>query len=156
MCLKKCTVLTKKMQVPFLYLYQFKAIFYLTSIFIFAVCCTMLSHVWLFVIPWTVAQPGSSAHGISQARILEWVAISSSMRIFLTQGSNPGFLCLLHWQVLAPSGKPHAICIMKPLFEWQQCYVQHWDCTTVSFLQFHTNYKHTLLIKALTVNIAFI
>ena len=78
MCLKKCTVLTKKMQVPFLYLYQFKAIFYITSIFIFAVCCTMLSHVWLFVIPWTVAQPGSSAHGISQARILEWVAISSS------------------------------------------------------------------------------
>ena len=78
MCLKKCTVLTKNMQVPLLYLYQFKAIFYITSIFIFAVCCTMLSHVWLFVIRWTAAQPGSSAHGISQARILEWVAISSS------------------------------------------------------------------------------
>ena len=28
--------------------------------------------------PWTVAQPGSSVHGISQARILEWVAISFS------------------------------------------------------------------------------
>ena len=26
--------------------------------------------------PWTVALPGSSVHGISQARILEWVAIS--------------------------------------------------------------------------------
>jgi len=28
--------------------------------------------------PWTVAHPGSSVHGISQARILEWVAISFS------------------------------------------------------------------------------
>ena len=34
--------------------------------------------------------PGFSVHGISQARILEWVAISFS------RGSlNP---CLLHWQ----------------------------------------------------------
>ena len=37
--------------------------------------------------------PSSSAHGISQARIPEWVAISSSRGIFLTQGSN---LQLLH------------------------------------------------------------
>ena len=28
--------------------------------------------------PWTVALPGSSVHGISQARILVWVAISFS------------------------------------------------------------------------------
>ena len=34
--------------------------------------------------------PGSSVHGISQARILEWVAISFSSRVFPTQGSNPG------------------------------------------------------------------
>ena len=34
--------------------------------------------------------PGSSVHGILQAIILEWVAISSSRGIFLTQGSNPG------------------------------------------------------------------
>ena len=33
--------------------------------------------------------PGSSVHGILQARILEWVAISYSRGIFLTQGSNP-------------------------------------------------------------------
>ena len=31
-----------------------------------------------FVTPWTLTLPGSSVHGISQARILEWVAISSS------------------------------------------------------------------------------
>ena len=34
-----------------------------------------LSRDWLFVTPWTVA-PGSSVHGVSQERILEWVAIS--------------------------------------------------------------------------------
>ena len=39
---------------------------------------------------------GSSVHGIFQARTLEWVAISSSRGIFLTQGSNPSLLCLLH------------------------------------------------------------
>ena len=33
-----------------------------------------LCHVWLFVTPWTV----SSIHGIFQARVLEWVAISLS------------------------------------------------------------------------------
>ena len=35
---------------------------------------------------------------IFQARILEWVAISSSKGNFLAQGSNPGLLRLLHWQ----------------------------------------------------------
>ena len=40
--------------------------------------------------------PGSSVHGISQARILKWVVISFSEGSFLTQGSNTH---LLHWQV---------------------------------------------------------
>ena len=38
--------------------------------------------------------PGSSVHGISQARILEWVAISSSVDL-PGPGLTPG---LLHWQ----------------------------------------------------------
>ena len=36
--------------------------------------------------------PGSSVHGILQARILEWVAISNLQGIFPTQGSNLGLL----------------------------------------------------------------
>ena len=44
-----------------------------------------LSHVQLFGTPWTVAVPGSSVHGIFQARILEWIAISFSRR-----SSRPG------------------------------------------------------------------
>ena len=42
--------------------------------------------------------PGSSVHGIRQARILEWVAMPSSGGIFLTQGSTPHVLYRLHWQ----------------------------------------------------------
>ena len=40
------------------------------------------SHVWLFCNPVDCGPPGSSVHGISQARILEWVAIS------FTRGSS--------------------------------------------------------------------
>ena len=39
--------------------------------------------------------PGSSFHGILQARIQEWVAMLSFKGIFLTQGSNPRLLTLL-------------------------------------------------------------
>ena len=38
----------------------------------------LLSHVRLFVTPVDCSLPSSSIHGISQARILEWVAISFS------------------------------------------------------------------------------
>ena len=60
--------------------------------------------------PMDCSPPGSSVLGIFQARILEWVAISYSRLIFLTQGSNLSLLCFLHWQAdslpLAPLGKP--------------------------------------------------
>ena len=48
-----------------------------------------LSCVRLFCDPMDSSPPGSSVHGITQAKILEWVAISSSW------GLNPH---LLHWQ----------------------------------------------------------
>ena len=41
--------------------------------------------------------PGSSVHGILQARILEWVAMPSS-RDRHNPGINPHFWRLLHWQ----------------------------------------------------------
>ena len=43
--------------------------------------------------------PGSSVHGILQARILEWVALSFPRGIFPTQRLNLRPLCLLRWQV---------------------------------------------------------
>ena len=41
-------------------------------------CCRVAQSCWLFCDPMDYSPPGSSVHGISQARILEWVAISSS------------------------------------------------------------------------------
>ena len=45
----------------------------------------VLSNVQLFVNLWTVVWPGSSVHETLQARILEWVVISSSRDL-----PNPG------------------------------------------------------------------
>ena len=52
--------------------------------------------------------PGSSVHGILQARTLEWVAMLSSRGSSLFRGLNLHLLCLLYWKVgslpLAPLG----------------------------------------------------
>ena len=57
--------------------------------------------------PMNCSPPGSSVHGILQARILEWVATALQQGIFPTQGLNP---VLLHWQedsfLTEPPGKP--------------------------------------------------
>ena len=58
---------------------------------------------------------GSSIYGISQARVLESVAISFSRGIFPTQGSHPG---LLHWFASGffttePLGKPQALILIS-------------------------------------------
>ena len=56
----------------------------------------LLSHAWLFCDPMDCGPPDSSVLGISQARILEWVAISFSQpRDLPDPGINPH---LLHWQ----------------------------------------------------------
>ena len=43
---------------------------------------SLLSHVWLFCDPLICSPPGSYVHEIFQARILEWVAVSFSKRIY--------------------------------------------------------------------------
>ena len=51
------------------------------------------------VTPWTVAHQVPPSVRFSQARILEWVAISFSRGFFPTLGSNSRLFHLLHWQV---------------------------------------------------------
>ena len=41
-------------------------------------CTWLLSHVWLFATPWTIAHQAPLSMGLLQARILEWVAMPSS------------------------------------------------------------------------------
>ena len=48
-------------------------------------------------------------HGILQARILEWLAVSFSSRFFPTQGLNPGLSCIAGGFLPAePQGKPRS------------------------------------------------
>ena len=60
--------------------------------------------------PMDCSPPGSSVHGMFQARVMEWVAISCSRP---TQGLNLYLLCPLHWQAdslpLSHLGSPQLI-----------------------------------------------
>ena len=63
--------------------------------------------------------PGSFVRGIFQARILEWVAISSSRGIFPTQGLIPRLLQLLHCReilYLSATGEAHLVFIEHLLY----------------------------------------
>ena len=67
-----------------------------------------LSHVQLLATPWTANPPGSSVHGISQARILDWVAIS-----FFRGPSQPGIEPVSpalagRFFTIEPPGKPRS------------------------------------------------
>ena len=59
----------------------------------FCCCCLVAQLYQTLCDPMDYSLTGSSIHGISQAGILEWAAISFQ-GIFLDQRSN---LCLLHW-----------------------------------------------------------
>ena len=63
--------------------------------------CCVLSHfscVWLCN-PMDCSLPGLSVHEILQAKILEWVAISSSRGIFPSQGLNLSYVSCIGRQV---------------------------------------------------------
>ena len=80
-------------------------------------CCEKsLSHVQLFVTPWTVDYQAPLSMGFFRQEY--WSGLHAFLQgIFLTQGCNPGLLCLLHWQAgslpLEPLGKP--TCPGKPI-----------------------------------------
>ena len=98
-------------------------------------CCIVAKSCPTLCNPMDCSIPGSSVHGISQARILEWVNISSSREILPTQGSNSH---LLHWQVVSlllsyqgsPSKGQGSTCgswitpksVMKSQCSWRNCW----------------------------------
>ena len=72
-------------------------------------CCAVLSHVQLFAIPWIVALQAPLSMGILQARILKWVAMSSSSRSSQPR-IKPKFPALQVDSLLSePPGKPKNI-----------------------------------------------
>ena len=72
--------------------------------------------------PMDYSLPGSSVHGISQPRILEWVTISFSKSSSLTQGFEPGSSALQAGSLPSePPGKPKGREI-SPI-KWRQQYL---------------------------------
>ena len=70
---------------------------YKTSHQLNTIVVSLLSHVQLFATPWTVAHQGPPSIGFLRQEY--WSGLPSPPQgVFLTQGSNPYFLCLLHWQ----------------------------------------------------------
>jgi len=68
----------------------------LTNLYVRCLACSVTQSCLTLCDPTDCSPPGSSVHGILQARILEWIAISSSRGIFSTRGSNLSLLHLLH------------------------------------------------------------
>ena len=84
-------------------------------------------HVWLFVTLWTVCSPpGFSVHGILQARILEWVAISccrvSSQPRDWSYVSYLSCIGQVGSLPLAPPGKPYKLGKIHSCLILQQFY----------------------------------
>ena len=69
----------------------------------------MLSHVWLFTPPWTVARLTPLSMEFSRQECWSGLPFPTP-RNLSDSGIEPKSLCFLHWQVdslpLAPPGKP--------------------------------------------------
>ena len=71
-----------------------------------AVGVQLLSHVRLFCDPMDCDPPGSSVHGISQERILKWVAMPSSRRSSLPRDRTCVSCVVGGFFTTEPAGKP--------------------------------------------------
>ena len=97
--------------------------------------------------PADCSPPGSSIHGILQARILEWVSVTSSRGSSPTQGSNPSLLHILHWQAgslpLAPPGKPTNVNRFSSVAQSCPSLCDPMDCSMPGFPVHHQPPKFT-------------
>ena len=69
--------------------------------------------------PMDCSPPDSSAHGILQARILEWVAMPSCRGSSQPQGLNLHLLRLLHWQASSLSLAPIRPWVILVIYLWR-------------------------------------
>ena len=74
-----------------------------------SVCAKSLSHVRLFVTPWTVPRQALLSMEVSRQELWSWLPFPLLRGIFSAQESNPHLGYLLHWQVdslwLPPPGQ---------------------------------------------------
>ena len=80
-----------------LLLWIFKKFFGLLCVCVCVHACSAAQLCLTLSNPKDCSPPGSSLNGISQARTLGWVAISSSKGCSQPKDQTSIFLCLLHW-----------------------------------------------------------
>ena len=97
-----------------------------------------LNHLWLSCDPKHCSSPGPSVHGVSQARTLEWVAISFSMGSFRprdgTHVSCIGMGILYHWAT------------------WECCTILHrGTLTKIQTFGVYFMYMHTTMLSLCSI-----
>ena len=82
---------------------------FISNIQCVCMCVCVLSHVWFFATPWTLAHQAPLPMGIYQARILEWVAMPSAR--WSSQPRDPTCVSCIAGKFCTtePPGKPHSI-----------------------------------------------
>ena len=98
--------------------------------------------------PMDCSPPGSAIHGVVQARIIRVHCYFLFQGIFLTQGSNPSFQRLLHWQAdslpLSYWGSLHRhVCRSFPNSFPEHC-ISYWICWSMFMTR---QWKKYLLLK---------
>ena len=71
------------------------------------VCVYVLSHVQLFVVPWTIAHQTPLSMELSRPEYWRWLPFPIRRDLPLPQGLNLSILHLLHWQVDSLPLAPH-------------------------------------------------
>ena len=93
-----------------------------------AICCCLVTSSYLTLRdPVDFRTPGPSAHGILQARILEWVSMPFSKGIFPIQGSNLG---LLHYrQILYCLSHQGSLLLLyfEPISSFFKPFILYWN-----------------------------
>ena len=113
-----------------------------------------------------VSLPHSSVQGILEARMVDWVSMSTSKGIFPTEGLNSCFVGFLHWQVGSLPLTPQNICYNKQkvtiftriaISSSKLTYKQTALDTTVHFKMSDTNFqKRKLKLFFLMFYVAFL
>ena len=93
---------------------------FLSLVYAFAVV-VLVSHVWFFCDPMDCNPPGSPVHGISQARVLEWVAVFSSRGSSWPRDWTPVSCISGAFFTTGPPGKPDSV-MYKHLSILFQCF----------------------------------
>ena len=87
--------------------------------------CVLVSHVRLFLTPWTLARQAPLSMEFSRQEYWSGLPFSSLQGIFLTQGSNPGLLhCRRSLYHLSHQGSPYMFTLTSlPESESERCSV---------------------------------